>query len=202
MKCLPLSYYRNDDVLFLSRDLLGKVLMTNIDGAVTGGIIVETEAYRAPEDRGSHAFGGRRTARNQVMYGSGGHAYVYLCYGIHHLFNIVTSKVDIPHAILIRAIQPIEGIPAMLARRKKSKLHRTLTAGPGALSQALGITIARNGAQLTGPEIWLEDRGIIYDEDDIISAPRIGIDYAGEDALLPWRFYVAGTPWVSKIHKE
>lgn len=195
---LPLDYYLHHDVLFLSRDLLGKVLMTNIDGKITGGIIVETEAYRGPEDRASHASAGRRTNRNEVMYARGGYAYIYLCYGIHNLFNIVTNAKDIPHAILIRAIEPIQGIETMLIRRGKEKLQRTLTAGPGALSQALGINLNHNGMLLTGPEIWLEDRGMNYSPEQVVMRPRIGIDYAGEDAFLPWRFCVKGSPWLSK----
>jgi len=195
---LPLSYYRHHDVLFLSRDLIGKFLMTFIDGVLTGGMIVETEAYRAPEDRASHAFGGRRTHRNAVMYAEGGFCYVYRCYGIHNLFNIVTNEANIPHAILIRAIEPIVGIEAMLQRRGKDTLHRTLTAGPGSLTKALGIQLIHNAQPLTGPLIWLEDRGIKFKDDQIIAKPRIGIDYAGEDAKLLWRFYLKDSPWVSK----
>ena len=192
MRRLPVSYYRHHDVLYLSQDLIGKMLMTHIDGELTGGIIVETEAYRGPEDRASHAHKGRRTRRNEVMFAKGGFAYVYRCYGIHNLFNIVTNEAEIPHAILIRAIEPVEGIPTMLRRRGKDKLDRTLTAGPGALCQALGIDLRHNGLSLSGPEIWLEDRGLTYAPDQIVTAPRIGIAYAGEDALLPWRFCLKG----------
>lgn len=198
MKPIPLSYYRHHDVLFLSQDLIGKILMTNIHGERTGGMIVETEAYRAPEDRASHAYNGKRTKRNAVMYAEGGFSYVYLCYGIHKLFNIVTNEADIPHAILIRAIEPIEGIETMLKRRKKQKLHPSLTAGPGALSQALGINLCHNALPLNGPEIWLEDRHIHFPAESIIASPRIGIDYAGADALLPWRFCLKDSPYLSK----
>lgn len=188
MTVLPLEYYKHDDVLHLSKDLLGKFLLTKIGPVVTGGMIIETEAYRAPEDRASHAYGNRRTKRNAVMYGEGGVSYVYQCYGLHFLFNIVTNEHEIPHAILIRALKPLVGIEEMLKRRKKSKLDRTLTNGPGTITQALGITKAHNGLPLIGPEIWLEDRGVNVSEEDIVAGPRIGIDYAGEDALLPWRF--------------
>lgn len=195
MRPLPSEYYAHSDVLHLSRDLLGKVLCTHIDGERTSGVITETEAYRAPEDRASHAFGGRRTKRNEAMYSQGGVAYVYLCYGIHSLFNVVTNQAEIPHAILVRAIHPIEGVDTMLTRRNKTMVKTTLTTGPGALSQALGITTQHNTSSLTSETIWIEDRGIAIPSQEIITGPRVGIDYAGEDALLPWRFR-----WVS--HNE
>ncbi len=194
---LPRDYFQHHDVLFLAQDLLGKRLYTLIDDELTGGIIVETEAYRGPEDRASHAFGNRRTARNEVMYQPGGIAYVYLCYGIHNLFNIVTYERDIPHAILIRAIEPTAGIKYMLQRRNKTKLDRTLTCGPGALSQALGIDRSLNGLALDGPPIWVEE-GVKIPESSIIASPRIGVGYAREDALLPWRFRVKDSVWAGK----
>lgn len=183
---LPLEYYLTDDVLTISQDLLGKFLITKINGELTGGMIVETEAYRGPEDRASHAYNNRRTKRNEVMYAHGGVCYTYLCYGIHTLFNIVTNKREIPHAILVRAIEPIWGVEVMLRRRKKAVANKTLTVGPGSLSEALGITLKHNATELTGHTIWLEDHGVT--PTDIITSPRIGIDYAGEDALLHWRF--------------
>jgi DNA-3-methyladenine glycosylase len=197
MTVLKLDYYRHPDVLFLSQNLLGKYLFTNIHGEPTGGIIVETEAYRAPEDRASHAFGYRRTKRNEVMYADGGVAYVYLCYGIHSMFNIVTNNAGIPHAILIRALEPTVGIDVMLKRRKKEKLTKALTSGPGALTQALGITTKHTWLPLTGPQIWLEDRGLAIPDEQVVTGPRIGIDYAGEDALLPWRFRIKNNKWTS-----
>lgn len=200
-KILPLKYYQTNDVLSLSQDLLGKFLMTCINGKRTGGMIVETEAYRAPEDRASHAFGNRRTKRNEAMYLAGGVSYVYRCYGIHSLFNIVTNIENIPHAILVRAIEPIEGIEEMLLRRNKERLERTLTAGPGALAQALGIDIMHNCLPLTGKIIWIEDRGIKIDLNDIVAGPRIGVDYAGEDALLPWRYRIKNNSWTSGNRK-
>lgn len=188
MKPLPYEFYRRENALEISQDLLGKVLMTYIDGIYTGGIIIETEAYIGPEDRASHAFGGRRTKRNEVMYLKGGVAYVYRIYGIHAMFNIVTSHEEIPHAILIRAIQPMIGIESMLKRRGKSEVTSSLAGGPGTLTQALGIDTIHNGLPLIGPEIWLEDQNIQIDKDLIIKSPRVGVDYAGEHAQLPWRF--------------
>ena len=194
---LSLSYYRQEDVLFLSRDLLGKFLFTCFEGALTGGMIVETEAYRAPEDRASHAFGGKRTKRNGAMFENGGICYVYRCYGIHSLFNIVTNIEGIPHAILIRAIEPIEGIATMLVRRNKVRADRSLTGGPGALAQALGIGIEHNQLNLTGNQIWIEDRGVCVSCERLICSPRVGVDYAGADAELPWRFRIKENSWTS-----
>ncbi len=195
---LPRSFYTREDVVTVSRELLGKRLFTRINGVLTGGIITETEAYRGPEDRASHAFGGRRTQRTEIMYASGGTAYVYLCYGIHHLFNVVTNKKDTPHAVLIRAIEPLEGIETMLKRRKKKKMERAVTAGPGSMSQALGITTALTGIDLLGNQIWIEDRGNALNANEIISSKRIGVDYAGEHAERLWRFTMKGNLWVSK----
>lgn len=189
MNSLDPSYYKNADVLFLSRDLLGKSLMTCIDGELTGGIIIETEAYHGPEDRASHAYGGRRTARNEMMYAEGGICYVYRCYGIHNLFNVVTNVQNVPHAILIRAIKPLYGIETMLRRRKKSQLDKTVAGGPGTLTQALGIELSHNGLVLGSPEVWIahNETSVPF---DIVAGPRVGVDYAGEDALLPWRFRI------------
>ncbi|KAF3361449.1 putative 3-methyladenine DNA glycosylase [Chlamydiales bacterium STE3] len=182
------DYYLNEDTLFMGQDLLGKYLMTSFNNELTGGIIIETESYLGVEDRASHAFNNRRTKRNEVMYAEGGHAYVFRCYGIHALFNVVTSRREIPHAILIRAIKPVIGIETMLKRRKKSKVDSTLSGGPGTLTQALGIDLIHNGLSLSGCDIWLENREIAIEDGAIKSSPRIGIDYAGEDALKPWRF--------------
>ena len=195
---LPDSFYRREDVLTIAKELLGKVLVTRIDGEVTSGIIVETEAYAGVVDKASHAAGGRRTARTEVMYAPGGVSYVYLCYGIHHLFNVVTNIADIPHAVLIRGLEPLQGIDLMLARRGKKKLDRTLTAGPGALSQALGITRDFTGLPLANSMITIEDNGIVVKPTEIVAAKRVGVDYAGEDALLPYRFYLKGNMYVSK----
>jgi DNA-3-methyladenine glycosylase len=190
MKKLAKAFYVREDVLEISRELIGKQIFTKIGGQLTGGMITEVEAYAGITDRASHAFGNRRTPRNEIMYANGGVAYVYLCYGIHHLFNIVTNKNGIPHAILIRGIKPVHGIELMLSRRNKLKQDKTLTAGPGTVSQALGITTRLNGTDLAGNTIWLEDSEISKTAMKIICAPRIGIDYAGKDALLPYRFYL------------
>ena len=197
MSKLPADFYQREDVLLISRELLGKVLCTNFHGKLTSGIIVETEAYAGVTDKASHAYGGRRTKRTETMYAKGGSAYVYLCYGIHHLFNIVTNKENIPHAVLIRAIQPRDGIEIMLQRRNKKKVDQSLTAGPGSLTRALGITVKDSGTLLMDNLIWLEDQNINYTNQDILATPRVGVQYAGKDAQNPWRFQVENSPWVS-----
>jgi len=190
MSKLPADFYQREDVLLISRELLGKVLCTNFHGKLTSGIIVETEAYAGVTDKASHAYGGRRTKRTETMYAKGGSAYVYLCYGIHHLFNIVTNKENIPHAVLIRAIQPRDGIEIMLQRRNKKKVDHSLTAGPGSLTRALGITVKDSGTFLMDNLIWLEDQNINYTNQDILASPRVGVQYAGKDAQKPWRFQI------------
>ena len=197
MKRLDRKFYLRGNVLQIARELPGKFLITKFDGIVTGGMITEVEAYAGVTDRASHAFNNRRTARTEVMYAAGGTAYVYLCYGIHHLFNVVTNKTGIPHAILIRAIEPVEGISTMMKRRKKHLPDATLTAGPGALSEALGIHTQHTGMSLLNGNIWLEDRGVLIPEMKIAETTRVGVAYAGADALLPYRFYITGNKWVS-----
>lgn len=187
---LPEDYFQNSDVLFLGRDLIGKVLMTQIEGVLTGGIIMETESYAGIEDKASHSYGGRRTKRNEVMYASGGVSYVYRCYGIHALFNVVTNLVEIPQAILIRGIKPIEGIEVMLKRRKKAMMEKRLAIGPGNLTQALGIDTVHSGLSLQSELIWLEDHNLLLPDEKISATPRIGIDYAAEYAAKPWRFVI------------
>lgn len=189
-KRLPKSFFLREDVVQLSRELLGKRLCTNINGQYTSGIITETEAYAGVTDKASHAFGGRMTERTKTMFETGGTAYVYLCYGIHHLFNIVTNKKGIPHAILIRGIKAEEGIEIMLERRKKKKIDKTLSAGPGTVSQALGIQVRHSGISLHDETIWIEESGIKIPDHAVYIGPRIGVDYAGEDAKLPYRFLV------------
>jgi len=205
---IGIDFYQREDVLAISQELLGKILCTNFNGSLTAGIIVETEAYAGVADRASHAYGGRRTNRTEVMYSPPGSAYVYLCYGMHHLFNVVTNVEGVPHAVLIRGIEPIEGIDILLQRRKMSKLLPKLTAGPGILSQALGISTRHSGISLFRDNIWIEDN---YPSDrsklsdgynkpknfDIISSPRVGCQYAGKDAHNPWRFRIKGNKWVS-----
>ncbi len=195
---LSKEFYLRDDVLTISKELLGKYLFTFFEGKLTGGMITETEAYRAPEDKASHAYGGRRTDRTEIFYSEGGVSYVYLCYGIHNLFNVVTNKNGIPHAILIRALEPIEGMEYMLQRRRKTIISPLLTCGPGSMSQAMGIERKHNKLDLQGNEIWIEDRGVIIPERNILKGPRIGVDYAAEYASKPWRFGVKGSKWVSK----
>lgn len=194
---LTAEFFRRPDVVLISRELLGQYLFTRIGGQeVTGGRIVETEAYAGATDRASHAFGNRRTRRTAVMYAAGGVAYVYLCYGLHSLFNIITGAEGIPHAVLIRALEPTHGIPAMLKRRCKTRLERKLTAGPGVLDQALGITVRHSGQSLLANEIWLEKGGALRPE-QIVSTTRIGVHYAGKDAKRLWRFRVRDSAWTS-----
>ncbi|RZK97925.1 MAG: DNA-3-methyladenine glycosylase, partial [Pedobacter sp.] len=162
------------------------------------GTIVETEAYNGIIDKASHAFGGRFTNRTSTMYQSGGVSYVYLCYGIHHLFNVVCGAEGNPLAVLIRGIEPVVGVETMLQRRKMEALAGRITAGPGALAQALGINKNLNAKDLLGDEVWIEDSGVVFDPNQIVASPRVGVDYAGDHALLPWRFYVKGNKFVSK----
>lgn len=196
MKVLERSYYLERDVVEIARDLLGKLLWTNMDGFLTGGssaYIMETEAYRAPEDKASHAYNNRRTKRTETMYGEAGHAYIYLNYGIHHLFNIVCGPKEVPHAILIRAGYPAEGLELQLSRRNQSTqagYQKHIFNGPGKLSQALGITTRWNGMDLCddASPIRIFDSGKIIDQNKIISGPRVGIDYAEEWMNKEWRF--------------
>lgn len=191
------SFYQGTNVVKIARQLIGKVLFTNIDGIVTGGMIVETEAYSWKE-RGCHAYNSRKTPRNAIMFEKGGHAYVYLCYGMHYLFNIVTNGEAVPEAVLIRAIEPLQGIDEMMLRRGKLANAFHLTSGPGKLTKALGIDRKLNGKYLTDDEVWVEDVGRKIQSAKIQASPRIGIDYAGDDALLPWRFTLKESSWLSK----
>ncbi len=197
---LSQSFYLREDVVQISKDLLGKYLVTNIDDKITVGKIVETEAYRAPDDKACHAHLNRFTERTKVMFEAGGTAYIYLCYGIHHLFNIVTAPKGMAHAVLIRAVEPIENVNVMLQRRKFVELKYNLTAGPGTLTKALGISKKQNGINLLDEKssIWIEDRGEVILEENIIASPRVGIDYAEECALWDWRFRVKNSKWTSR----
>ena len=197
MRKLPASFYKRDNVIEIAMELLGKILLTRFDGIETSGRIVEVEAYNGEIDKASHAYGGRRTNRTEIMYAHGGVAYVYLCYGIHHLFNVVSNDKDIPHAILIRALEPIKGIETMLQRTNKQKLDHTLTRGPGNVSKALGIHTKHTGVSLLSKELYIADDGKTYINKEIAASPRIGVDYAAEDALLKYRFYIKGNPFVS-----
>jgi len=195
---LPIDFYLQDDVVSIAKQLLGKVISTHINGIRTSGMIVETEAYKGITDKASHAYMGRKTKRTAPIFEQGGIAYVYLCYGIHHLFNVVTNIKEVPHAILIRAIEPLEGIEFMLERRGQSALKPSITAGPGVLSEALGITSIHSGESLLGKTISIEDRKVIIEPNSIVSTTRVGVAYAAEDALLPYRFYLSGNRYVSK----
>jgi DNA-3-methyladenine glycosylase len=198
---LPETYYQSADVVALSRDLLGKYSFTCIDGITTGGYIVETEAYNGIIDKASHAYGNRKTSRTQPMFMQGGISYVYLCYGIHEMFNIVTSVEGQPHAILIRAINPTEGVELMQLRRNMPVVKSNITSGPGSVAKALGISRKINAVSLQSDVIWIEDRGLSFQDSEITAGPRIGVAYAAEDALLPYRFYVKGNIYVSKPNK-
>jgi len=191
------SFYDRSNVTVIARELLGKILITSFDNEITAGRIVETEAYNGAVDRASHAYGNRRTNRTEVMFGKPGTAYVYLCYGIHHLFNVVTNKKEIPHAILIRAVKPTEGISIMQDRTRKKVLDNTLTRGPGNVSKALGIFTYHSGLDLVRSDIRIVDDGFQYKKKEIAVTTRIGVDYAGPDALLPYRFIVKDNPYVS-----
>ena len=198
MKKLPLIFYLQGDVVHIAKGLLGKIVVTAFNGELTSGRIVETEAYVANDDKASHAYAGRRTARNEHMYGAPGTAYVYICYGMHQMFNVVTNKNNIPDAVLIRAIEPISGVDIMLRRTGKILSDHTLTRGPGNVGKALGIFKMHSGTNLTSNEFFLaadQDRepGI----ETIAASKRIGVSYAGEDANLPYRFYLEGNKYVS-----
>jgi DNA-3-methyladenine glycosylase len=197
LKKLDHSFYDRKNVVLIAKELLGKILVTQIDGVRTSGRIVETEAYNGVVDRASHAFGGRRTNRSEHIYGGPGTVYVYFVYGLHYLFNVVTNKKDTPHAILIRALEPLEGADYMLKRVGKPIADYTLTKGPGNLARALGISKMHTGGSLFSEEIFIEDDGLRYKKDQIVITHRIGVDYAGTDAQLPYRFIVKGNPYVS-----
>ena len=196
MRKLPLSFYIKNDVLKIATDLLGKVLVTNWDDEYTSGRIVETEAYSGETDKASHAWKGR-TARTEVMFNEGGRAYVYLCYGVHQMFNIVTNKAGIPDAVLIRAVEPIDGIDIMLKRTGKKKLDESLTRGPGNVGKAFGFHTSQCGLLLNSDELYIADDGFKITKEMIGTSPRIGVDYAGKHADWHYRFFVKGNKFVS-----
>jgi DNA-3-methyladenine glycosylase len=197
MKKLPLAFYKRSDVVNIARELLGKIIVTRFNNAETSGRIVETEAYVAHIDKASHSFNGKRTSRNEHMYAEPGTAYVYICYGMHQMFNVVTNEKEIPDAILVRAIEPIEGIAAMLKRTGKKVPDYTLTKGPGNVGKALGINKKHSGLLLLDDEISIYDDGIIITDEMVGSSKRIGVESAGIDAILPYRFYIRGNKFVS-----
>lgn len=202
---LPQHYYQQEDVVAIAKDLIGKKIVSKINGKLTSGMITETEAYRGYDDKACHAHLGRFTERTKIMYETGGVAYVYLCYGIHHLFNIITNTKDHADAVLIRAVEPIEGVEVMLERRGKETLDKTLTSGPGNFSKAFALDKSHYGADMTGDKIWIEDNKELLtstqlgiNSSEITASKRVGIDYAEEDKNLPWRFYLNTSKFVSK----
>jgi len=197
LKKLDHSFYDRKNVVLIARELLGKILVTQFDDVRTSGRIVETEAYNGVGDRASHAYAGRRTARSEHIYGGPGTIYVYIVYGLHDLFNVVTNKKEIPQAVLIRALEPMEGINYMLKRTGKPLADYTLTKGPGNLARAMGITKILTGSNLFSEEIFIGDDGLRYKRDQVVITDRIGVEYAGTDARLPYRFIVKGNPYVS-----
>ena len=200
MKLLTDEFYENEDVVFLAKKLLGKKIVSFTGGNKTSGIIVETEAYQAPEDKASHAYGNKKTGRTVTMFGKPGLAYIYLVYGIHHLFNVVTAPENVAHAVLIRAVEPLEGIDIMLKRRNKNSPVYELTNGPGKWTKAFGITTYFNGINLSDKNsmIKIYDSDLLVNDDQIIESPRVGIDYAEEWAAKPWRFRIRGSKWTGK----
>lgn len=197
---LPLSFYQRDDAVLVARELIGKHLYTCIDGMLTGGMIVETEAYQGPEDRGSHAFNHRRTPRNEMMFSAGGVVYMYICYGIHDMLNVVTGSDGSSHAVLIRAVEPLQGIELMRERRGVFNDDKRLCRGPGALSKALGLVKAHNGIFLMEDTIWIEDQNNAIPQNNIVASARVGMNFEGPYKDIPWRFYIRKSPYVSKPH--
>jgi DNA-3-methyladenine glycosylase len=187
---LTTEFYNRHDVVSLARELIGCIIYTKVEHQVCAAVIAETEAYAGIADKASHAYGGRFTNRTSVMYNSGGVAYVYLCYGIHKLFNIVTANKGIPHAILIRGAIPLLNEVAMKKRFGMNVQHLLTINGPGKFSKAMGIELLHNGISLTEDEIWVEKSDFEIDEKIIKCTPRIGVDYAAEDAMLPYRFLI------------
>jgi DNA-3-methyladenine glycosylase len=194
---LDKAFYKREDVVTVARMLLGKIIVTNFGGWHTTARIVETEAYAGEIDRASHAYGGRKTARTSVMYGEPGTAYVYLCYGIHQMFNVVSGPAGTPHAVLIRAAEPLEGIDYMLARTRKLQADTSLTKGPGNVAKALGIYTSHTGKSLQSDDFYIADDGCIIKKSSIIATPRIGVDYAGAHAELLYRFVVKESSYIS-----
>ena len=197
MKKLPHEFYIGDDTLQIARDLLGKTLVVPDEkGNRVSGRIVETEAYLGPRDKAAHSYKNRRTKRTEVMFNKGGMVYVFLVYGMYHQFNVVAGKTDVPHAVLIRGIEPVDGIEIMHKRRGKMP-DKNLTSGPGKLCMALGVDKSFNGESLLGKRVWIEE-GITLSKNEITAGKRIGIDYSEEYAEKLWRFYVKQNPYISR----
>jgi len=199
MKKLPVEFYNRNDVVLIAKELIGKIIITSFNNQVSSGRIVETEAYIGLTDRASHSYGGKRTKRNEDMYAAGGTAYVYICYGIHHLFNVVTNKRDIPDAVLIRAVEPLTGIDVMQKRTGKINGDYTLTKGPGNAAKALGISKHHSGLNLRLHDIKIIDDGAFIKPSSIGISKRIGVESSGNAALKPYRFYIKANPFVSSF---
>jgi DNA-3-methyladenine glycosylase len=198
---LPREFYARPDVLAVARDLLGKKLVVpQRNGSRVSGIIVETEAYRGPEDRASHAWNSRRTKRTETMYGIGGTAYVYFVYGMYNQFNVVTNIEGVPHAVLVRALEPSEGLD-VIRRRRRGRSEYEMTSGPGRLCLALGIDRKLDKADLLGDRVWIEE-GPSISPREIARGPRVGIDYAESWVAKPWRFWIKDNPFVSKVQNR
>ncbi len=196
MQKLSIDFYRRDDVARIAQELLGKYIITNFEQQYTVGRIVETEAYAGIIDKASHAYNNRRTARTEIMFGDAGHAYVYLCYGIHHLFNVVCNVAGKPDAVLIRGIEPVEGIDIMQQRFQQNKFNSSIGRGPGNVSKALALSVKHTGLQLQQQELFLaEEKQVQF---TIMTSPRIGVDYAGDHAKWLYRFFIQDHPQVSK----
>ena len=195
-KVLPRSFYERENPVEVALDLLGKILRVHDGKGICAARIVEAEAYGGPRDRASHAWRGR-TPRNESMFGKPGTAYVYLCYGIHRMFNVVTGPENVPAAVLIRGVEPLQGHEVMARRRRLDPEDRRLTAGPGALTAALGIRIKWDRSDLVYGPIRIEDDGMRFSSVQIQKRPRVGVSYAGSAAKFRWRFSVRNHPWVS-----
>lgn len=197
LKKLTIDFYNRKDVVQIAKDLLGKILVTSFNDVITSGRIVETEAYNGIIDKACHSYAGKRTARNEHTYSQAATAYIYICYGMHHMFNIVTNEKEIPEVILVRAVEPIEGIETMLERAGKKTADYTLTKGPGNVGKALGLHKQFSGLDLTGDQVYIVGDGYKIAADSVGVSKRIGVEYAADDALLPYRFYIKGNKYVS-----
>jgi DNA-3-methyladenine glycosylase len=197
MKKLPIEFYDRQDVLNIAKELLGKIITTKFNGVITSARIVETEAYVGITDKASHSYNGKRTTRNEHMYAAPGIAYVYICYGMHHLFNVVTNKINTPDAVLIRAAEPLQGIDIMLKRTGKKKSDNTLTKGPGNVAKALGIFKEHSGLHLRGHSIIIHEDDYAIEKKLMGASKRIGVESSGAAALYPYRFYIKGNKFVS-----
>lgn len=198
LKKLPIEFYNRNNVVQIARELLGKVLVTKIEGLHTAGRIVETEAYLANGDAANHAYNGRRTTRNESMYAGPGTLYMYICYGMHQMANVVTNKAGIPDAVLLRAVEPLTGMDSMQQRTGKKVGDTTLTRGPGNTAKALGLHRQHDGLLLRSTAVYIADDGFVLPATLLGISGRIGIEGAGPEAVaMPYRFYVKGNKYVS-----